>query len=75
MGRRTAATHDDAGTLECWLTVVAVTPALGTDLAQGPALGVQVGCTFNVHCTRVTSLSRIGFHPSICRVRLLGQVS
>ena len=22
---------------------------LGTDLAQGPALGVQVGCTLNVH--------------------------
>jgi hypothetical protein len=23
---------------------------LGTDLAQDPALGIQVGCTLNVHC-------------------------
>ena len=37
---------------------------LGTDLAQGPALGVQVGCTLNVHRATVTSLSRIGFPPN-----------
>jgi hypothetical protein len=34
---------------------------LGTDLAQGPALGVQIGCTLNVHGATVTILSRIGF--------------
>ena len=30
---------------------------LGTDLAQGPTLGVQVGCTLNVHGATVTSRS------------------
>ena len=39
----------------CWLTVVAVNAQLGTDLAQGPALGVQVGCTLNVHGATVTT--------------------
>jgi hypothetical protein len=29
---------------------------LGTDLAQGPILGVQVGCTLNVHGATVTGL-------------------
>jgi len=28
---------------------------LGTNLTQGPALGVQVGCTLNVHCVTVTA--------------------
>jgi hypothetical protein len=28
---------------------------LGTDLAQGPPLGVQVGCTLNVHRVTVTN--------------------
>jgi hypothetical protein len=27
----------------------------GADLAQGPTLGVQVGCTRNVHCATVMS--------------------
>jgi hypothetical protein len=34
---------------------------LGTDLAQGPALGLRVGYTLNVHWVTVTSLGRIGF--------------
>ena len=29
---------------------------LGTDLAQGPALGVQVGCTLNVHRATVREI-------------------
>jgi len=33
---------------------------LGTDLAQRPTLGVQVGCTVNVHRDTVTTRSRIG---------------
>jgi hypothetical protein len=37
---------------------------LDTDLAHGAALGVQVGCTLNVHRARVTSLSRIGSNDS-----------
>jgi hypothetical protein len=37
---------------------------LCADLAQGPTLRVQVGCTLNVHCAKVTSLSRIGFSDS-----------
>jgi hypothetical protein len=28
---------------------------LGSDLAQGPALGVQIGCTLNIHCVTVTA--------------------
>jgi hypothetical protein len=28
---------------------------LGTDLTQGPALGVQVGCAFNVHGATATA--------------------
>jgi hypothetical protein len=34
---------------------------LGTDLTQGTTLGLQVGCTLNVHRVTVTNLSRIGF--------------
>jgi hypothetical protein len=30
---------------------------LGSDLAQALTLGVQVGCTLNVHCDTVTSVS------------------
>jgi hypothetical protein len=39
-------------------------PMLGSDLAEYPALGVQVGCTINVHRATVTSLCRIGSHDS-----------
>jgi hypothetical protein len=32
-----------------------VNAQLGTDLAQSPTLGVQVGCTLNIHGATVTS--------------------
>ena len=32
----------------CWLTVLQYAQ-LGTDLAQRPALGIQVPCTLNIH--------------------------
>jgi hypothetical protein len=32
---------------------------LGTDLAQGPALGVQGGCTLNIHRATVTNPHQI----------------
>ena len=48
MSGRTAATHGDAGTLELLADRAPVNAQLGTDLAQGPALAVQVGCTLNV---------------------------
>ena len=47
---------------------------LGTDLAQGPALGVQVGCTLNVHGATVTSLSRIGFPETVSWVGSLADL-
>ena len=67
-----AATHRDAGTLELLADRAPMNAQLGTDLAQGPALGVQVGCTLNVHRATVTSLSRIGSQPN--RDALPGQV-
>jgi hypothetical protein len=35
-----------------------VNAQLGTDPAQGPALGVQISCTLYVHRVTVTILSR-----------------
>ena len=67
---RSAATHGDAGTAKLIADRGPMNAQLGTDLAQGPALGVQVGCTLNVHRATVTSLSRIG----LPRNSLLGQV-
>jgi hypothetical protein len=54
---RTGATHGDPGTP--WLIADRGLrkPQLGSDLAQGPALGVQVGCPLNVYSATVTSLS------------------
>jgi hypothetical protein len=40
MGRRPAATHGDAGTLELLADRAPMNAQLGTDLAQGPSLGV-----------------------------------
>jgi hypothetical protein len=37
---------------------VRVQNQLGSDLAQGPTLGVQVGCTLNIHAATVTIISR-----------------
>ena len=53
----TAATHGDAGTLELLAHRGRSEAQLRTDLAQGPALGVQVGCTLNVHGVTVTAQS------------------
>jgi hypothetical protein len=57
MWRRTAATHADANALELLGDCAPVNVQLGTDLAQAPALGVQVGCTLNVHGATVASKS------------------
>jgi hypothetical protein len=60
----TPRTHGDAGTLELFAHCAPMSAQLGTDLPQGPALGVQVSCTLNVHRATVTSLSRIGLPPN-----------
>ena len=57
MSGRAAATHGDAGTSELLADRARMNAQLGTDLAQGPALGVQVGCTLNIHGATVTSRS------------------
>jgi hypothetical protein len=62
MRRRTAATHDDTSPTKLLAHWGRGNAQLGTDLAQAPTLGVQVGCTLNVHGATVTTLSRIGFH-------------
>ena len=49
MSGSTAPTHGDAGTTKLMAHCRRRDAQLGTDLAQGPALGVQVGCTLNVH--------------------------
>jgi hypothetical protein len=49
MSGRTAATHGDASPLELLAHSAPMNAQLGTDLAYGPALPVQVGCTLNVH--------------------------
>jgi hypothetical protein len=56
MSGRTAATHGDAGTLELLADRAPVNAQLGTDLAQSPTLGIQVGCTLNVHRATVTTV-------------------
>jgi hypothetical protein len=55
MSPRTAATHGDAGTLKLLANRAPMNAQLGTDLAQGPALGVQVGCRLNIHRVTVTA--------------------
>jgi len=52
---RTARTHGDTGALELLTDRAPMNAQLGTDLAQGPTLGVQVGCTLNVHRATVTA--------------------
>jgi hypothetical protein len=37
---------------------------LGTDLAQGPTLGVKVGCTLNVHRDTVAGKARAARNQS-----------
>ena len=49
MSGRGTATHCDAGTLELLADRGPMNAQLGTDLAEGHALGVQVGGSLNVH--------------------------
>jgi hypothetical protein len=67
MSGRTAATRGDAGTLELLADYAPMNAQLVTDLAQGPALGVQVGGTVNVHRATVTTA-----HASCSRLGRLG---
>jgi hypothetical protein len=55
MSGRCARTHGDAYLLELLADRAPMNAQLGTDLAQSPAPGVQVGCTLNVHRATVTS--------------------
>ena len=52
---RSAATHEDAGLAKLLAHRGPGNAQLGTNLAQGPALGVQVGCAIDVHCDTVAS--------------------
>jgi hypothetical protein len=70
MSGRTARTHGVASALELFADRAPMNAQLGTDLAEGPTLGVQVGRTLNVHGATATNLSRIGF----ARNSLLGLV-
>jgi hypothetical protein len=63
MSRRRAPTHGDAGTLELLADRAPMNAQLGTDLAQRPALGVQLGCTLDIHRATVATRSRIGLSP------------
>ena len=55
MGRRTAATHGDAGAMKLMADSGAMYPQLRADLAQGPVLGVQFRGTLNVHGVTVAA--------------------
>jgi hypothetical protein len=67
-GRRicgsTAPTHGDASTAKLMAHRGRRDAQLRTDLPQCPALGVQVGCTLNVHGATVTGLSGSGLLPN-----------
>jgi hypothetical protein len=56
MSGRAAATHGDSGAAKLMAHGGPGNAQLGTDLAQGPAPGVQIGCTRNVHCATVRDL-------------------
>jgi hypothetical protein len=66
MRRRTAGTHRDTGLLELLADCAPMNAQLGTDLAQSPALGVQVGCTLNIHERRHNESGQDGFRESGC---------
>jgi hypothetical protein len=59
VSRRAAATHGDAGLAKLMAHGGQGNAQLGTDLAQGPTLGVQVRRTLNVHGATVTSISLV----------------
>jgi len=54
---RTGATHPDPGAAQLIAKGGLREAQLGTDLAQRPALGVQLGRSLNVHRDTVTSRS------------------
>jgi hypothetical protein len=58
--REGCATHADAGVVELLVDRTPMNAQLGTDLAQGLALGIQIGGTVNIHGATVTILSMIG---------------
>jgi hypothetical protein len=51
------ATHGDTGTAKLMAHSGPGNAQLGTDVAQGPTLDVQVGCPLNVHGVTVTAQS------------------
>jgi Putative DNA-binding domain len=67
MRRRGAATRGDAGPLELFTDGGPMNAQLRTDLAQGPTLGVQGGCTLNVHGGSVSRryVDRVPRHESL----------
>ena len=71
MSRGAAATHGDAGTTKLLAHRGRRDAQLGTDLAQGPTLGVQVSRTLQVHGGSVTSLylTSVESPRSCCRSR------
>jgi hypothetical protein len=50
-----AATHGDASTAKLMAHGAPGNAYLGTDLAEAPTLGVQVGCALNIHRATVTA--------------------
>ena len=55
-----ATTHTDAGTAQMLADRGLRAAQFGTDLAQGPAPRIQVGCIWNVHCATVTAARAAG---------------
>jgi hypothetical protein len=60
MSGSTARTHSDAGTLKLLADRAPMNAQLSTNLAQRPALVVQVGCTLNVHRATVAAHAKGG---------------
>lgn len=55
MSGRTATTHGESCATKLLAHCAPMNAQLGTDLAEAPALGVQVGCSLDVHGDTVTS--------------------
>jgi len=66
MSGRTARTHRDTGALELFPDRAPMNAQLGTDLAQGPTLGIQVGRTVNVHRATITSRTAASGSSGVC---------
>jgi hypothetical protein len=73
--RRSAATHGDPGTTQLIADRGRREAQLCSDLAQGPALGVQIGRTVNVHGATVMGARHAGdAHAMSAAQRTGGQV-